>query len=58
MTLTIFSTDGTTLPVPVTVTVPRDGTLKDLVQALSVACSLRDDETLIIAEVFLLPTFL
>ncbi|KAL3536010.1 hypothetical protein ACH5RR_004471 [Cinchona calisaya] len=51
MTLTILSTDGTTLPVPVTVTVPRDGTLEDLVQALSVACSLRDDETLLIAEV-------
>ncbi|KAL3532190.1 hypothetical protein ACH5RR_005711 [Cinchona calisaya] len=52
MTLTIFSTDGTTLPLPVTVTVPRDGTLKDLVQALNMACSLRDDETLIIAEVY------
>lgn len=52
MTLTIFSTDGITLPLPVTVVVPRDGTLKDLVQALSVACCLRDNETLLIAEVF------
>ncbi|XP_027067090.2 ubiquitin carboxyl-terminal hydrolase 8 isoform X2 [Coffea arabica] len=52
MTLTIFSTDGITLPLPVTVAVPRDGTLSDLVEALSVACCLRDDETLLIAEVF------
>ena len=51
MTLTIFSTDGITLPLPVTVAVPRDGTLSDLVEALSVACCLRDDETLLIAEV-------
>lgn len=58
MTLTICSTDGTTLPLPVTVTVPRDGTLKDLMETLSKACSLRDDETLLIAEVILLANFM
>ncbi|KAK6147356.1 hypothetical protein DH2020_018268 [Rehmannia glutinosa] len=50
MTLTVLSTDGTNLPHPVTVTVPDNGTFKDLVDALGIACSLRDDETLLIAE--------
>ncbi|KAK6139769.1 hypothetical protein DH2020_026445 [Rehmannia glutinosa] len=50
MTLTVLSTDGTNLPHPVTVTVPDNGTFKDLVEALGIACSLRDDETLLIAE--------
>lgn len=54
MTVTIFSTDGTNLPHPVTITVPNSGTSKDLVEALSLACSLRNDETLLIAEVYLL----
>ncbi|XP_057784693.1 ubiquitin carboxyl-terminal hydrolase 8-like [Salvia miltiorrhiza] len=52
MTLTVLSTDGTNLPHPVTVTVPHNGTRKDLVDALGIACSLRDDETLFIAEIF------
>lgn len=53
MTLTIVSTDGTALPYRVTVTVPKIGKLKDLVQALSLACSLGDDERLLVAEVCL-----
>ncbi|KAL2250875.1 UNVERIFIED_CONTAM: Ubiquitin carboxyl-terminal hydrolase 8, partial [Sesamum indicum] len=52
MTLTVLSTDGTTLPHPVTVTVPENGTSKDLVEALGTACSLRGDETLLIAEIY------
>ncbi|KAL8526927.1 hypothetical protein ACS0TY_015974 [Phlomoides rotata] len=52
MTVTIFSTDGTDLPHPVTITVPNSGTSKDLVEALGLACSLRNDETLLIAEIF------
>lgn len=52
MTLTIMSTDGITLPSTITVTVPECGTLKDLIGALSASCSLRDDETLLVAEVF------
>lgn len=51
MTLTILSTNETTLPHPVTITVPNNGTFKDLVEALSTACSLRDDERLLVAEV-------
>ncbi|KAL6988146.1 ubiquitinyl hydrolase 1 [Sarracenia purpurea var. burkii] len=52
MTVTVLSTDGTTLPSPVTVTVPKYGRCRDLVQALNTACSLRDDELLLIAEIF------
>lgn len=51
MTLTVVSSDGTTLPSPTTLTVPGHGNVKDFVQALSMACSLRDDETLLVAEV-------
>ncbi|KAL0338741.1 UNVERIFIED_CONTAM: Ubiquitin carboxyl-terminal hydrolase 8 [Sesamum angustifolium] len=50
MTLTVLNTDGTTLPHPVTVTVPENGTFKDLVEALGTACSLRSDAKLLIAE--------
>lgn len=39
------------MPIPVTVTVPKFGKCEDLVQAVSVSCSLRDDETLLLAEV-------
>nr|XP_043625823.1 ubiquitin carboxyl-terminal hydrolase 8-like [Erigeron canadensis] len=52
MTLTILSTDGSTLPIPVSVTVPKNGKFKDLIQALSTACSLGDHETLLVAEVY------
>ncbi|XP_059668642.1 ubiquitin carboxyl-terminal hydrolase 8-like [Cornus florida] len=52
MTLMVVSTDGTALPFPVTITVPIYGRCKDLVQALSTACSLRDDETFLVAEIF------
>ncbi|KAI3822679.1 hypothetical protein L1987_10274 [Smallanthus sonchifolius] len=52
MTLTVLTTDGSTLPIPVTVTVPKFGKFKDLIQALSTACSLRDDETLLVAEIY------
>lgn len=51
MTLTVLSTDGSTLPVPVTVTVPKFGRCEDLVQAVSTSCSLREDEMLLVAEV-------
>lgn len=52
ITLTVLSTDGTALPFPVTVTVPKYGNCKDLVQALSTVCSLKDDETFLVAEIF------
>ncbi|KAM1208936.1 hypothetical protein ACFX2J_014533 [Malus domestica] len=49
MTLTVLSTDGTAMPS--TMTVPQGGRLMDLTDALSTACCLRDDETLLVAEV-------
>ncbi|KAK1404646.1 Ubiquitin carboxyl-terminal hydrolase [Heracleum sosnowskyi] len=52
MTLTVLSTDGSSMPIPVTVTVPKFGKCEDLVRAVSVSCSLRDDETLLLAEVY------
>ncbi|KAK9986505.1 hypothetical protein SO802_031456 [Lithocarpus litseifolius] len=53
MTLTVMSADGTTLPSTYTITVPDCGNLTDLIVALSAACSLRDDETLLVAEVYM-----
>ncbi|XP_071710361.1 ubiquitin carboxyl-terminal hydrolase 8-like [Rutidosis leptorrhynchoides] len=52
MTLTVLSTDGSTLPIPVTVTVPKIGKFKDLIEALSTACSLGSNETLLVAEIY------
>ncbi|XP_050226704.1 ubiquitin carboxyl-terminal hydrolase 8-like [Mercurialis annua] len=52
MTLTLLSTDGATLPSPITVTVLKCGLLKDLLDALSSACSLGNDETLLVAEIY------
>lgn len=51
MTLTVLSTGGIILPSTYTITVPNCGRLTDLIEALSAACSLRDDETLLVAEV-------
>lgn len=51
MTLTIVKADGTDKPLPFTVTVPKNGKLEDLTQALKTACSLKADETLLVAEV-------
>ncbi|KAK9279644.1 hypothetical protein L1049_013323 [Liquidambar formosana] len=52
MTLTVMSTDGSTLPLPFTITVPKYGKCEDLIQALSIACSLGVDETLLVAEIY------
>nr|GMD88018.1 ubiquitin carboxyl-terminal hydrolase 8-like [Ipomoea batatas] len=52
MTLTVFSSDGTTMPFPVTVTVPKYGRSKDLVETLISKCSLSDEETLLVAEIY------
>jgi len=53
MTITVFSTDGTTGPSPYTVSVPKSGDTRTLINALSNACSLQDDERLLVAEVFI-----
>ncbi|GJN35548.1 hypothetical protein PR202_gb24336 [Eleusine coracana subsp. coracana] len=52
MTITVFSSDGTAGPSPYTVSVPKSGDTRTLVNALSSACSLRDDECLLVAEVY------
>ncbi|XP_075484454.1 LOW QUALITY PROTEIN: ubiquitin carboxyl-terminal hydrolase 8-like [Primulina tabacum] len=52
MTLTIVKTDGSAQPSSFTVSVPKNGKLEDLIQALSAACSLRVDETLLVAEIY------
>ncbi|XP_015870895.3 ubiquitin carboxyl-terminal hydrolase 8 [Ziziphus jujuba] len=52
MSLTVISTDGITLPSTFTVTVPKCGRLKDLIEGFSTACSLGDDETILVAEIY------
>ncbi|KAL6623381.1 hypothetical protein ACP70R_033260 [Stipagrostis hirtigluma subsp. patula] len=52
MTITVFSTDGTAGPSPYTVSVPKSGDTKILIDALTDACSLRNDERLLVAEVY------
>lgn len=52
MTLTIMSTDGSCMPTVVTVSVPKYGKGEDLIKALTTACSLRIDETLLVAEIY------
>lgn len=51
MTVTVFSGDGSHLPMPYTVTVPKDGSCRDLSNALGTACCLNNDESLLLAEV-------
>ncbi|KAK7244770.1 hypothetical protein RIF29_39596 [Crotalaria pallida] len=52
ITLTVLRTDGIAIPSLVTITVPVRGTVKDLYGALSASCSLEDDETLLVAEIY------
>lgn len=54
MTLTVMSTDGNSQPSLFTIMVPKHGELSDLIHALSLTCCLRDDETLLVAEVYFL----
>lgn len=51
LTVTIFSSDGGLLPNVCTVTVPKQGRCRDLIQALSAACSLKPSEKLLLAEI-------
>lgn len=51
MTVTVFYSDGSVLPVPYTVTVLQHGCCKDLSMALGTACCLSSDESLLLAEV-------
>ncbi|KAJ4873543.1 ubiquitin-specific protease 8 [Raphanus sativus] len=52
MDLTVMSADGGSLPVSVTVNVPKLGKFEDLQKALVAACSLPEDETLLVTEVY------
>ncbi|KAL1213003.1 putative ubiquitin carboxyl-terminal hydrolase 11 [Cardamine amara subsp. amara] len=52
MTVTVFYGDGSHLPMPYTVTVPKDGTCRDLSNALGTACCLNNDESLLLAEIY------
>ncbi|XP_008811872.2 ubiquitin carboxyl-terminal hydrolase 9-like [Phoenix dactylifera] len=52
MTVTVFSGDGSALPMPFTVTVPKHGCCKDLIRALSTSCCLKSSEALLLAEVY------
>ncbi|XP_008799885.2 ubiquitin carboxyl-terminal hydrolase 8-like isoform X2 [Phoenix dactylifera] len=52
MTVSVLCTDGSLVPSPYTINVPKSGKCKDLIQALSIACSLEDDESLLVAEVY------
>ncbi|AEE31532.1 ubiquitin-specific protease 11 [Arabidopsis thaliana] len=52
MTVTVFYGDGSHLPMPYTVTVPKDGSCRDLSNALGTACCLDNDESLLLAEVY------
>ncbi|KAJ4975516.1 hypothetical protein NE237_000622 [Protea cynaroides] len=51
MTVTVFTCDGSALPVPCTVNVPKQGRCRDLIQAISGACSLKSSEKLLLAEI-------
>ena len=55
MTLTVVSSgiDRITQLSPCTISVPKNGRLQDLTRALSIACSLGVEETLLVAEVYL-----
>ena len=57
MTITVFYGDGSGLPMPYTVTVPKLGCCRDLIQAVGTACCLRNDEGLLLAEVDMLDSF-
>ncbi|XP_011041384.1 PREDICTED: ubiquitin carboxyl-terminal hydrolase 5 isoform X3 [Populus euphratica] len=51
MTVTVFTCDGSALPFACTVTVPKQGRCRDLINALGCACSLKNSEELKLAEV-------
>ncbi|XP_010520472.1 PREDICTED: ubiquitin carboxyl-terminal hydrolase 8-like [Tarenaya hassleriana] len=52
MTLTVISRNGSNLPVPLTISVPKFGKFEDLQKALVSSCSLTVDETLLVAEIY------
>ncbi|XP_027181534.1 ubiquitin carboxyl-terminal hydrolase 5 [Coffea eugenioides] len=51
MTVTVFTCDGSAPPAAYTVAVPKQGRCRDLIQALAIACSLKHNEKLLLAEI-------
>ncbi|XP_022875157.1 ubiquitin carboxyl-terminal hydrolase 5-like isoform X1 [Olea europaea var. sylvestris] len=51
MMVTVFTCDGSALPAACTVSVSKQGRCRDLIQALSNACSLQLNEKLLLAEI-------
>ncbi|XP_068302642.1 ubiquitin carboxyl-terminal hydrolase 5 isoform X2 [Pyrus communis] len=51
MTVTVFSCDGSALPSTCTVTVPKQGRCRDLIQVLSNASSVKHGEKLLLVEI-------
>lgn len=51
MTVTVMTTDGSSQQSSVTITVPKNGKLEDLNQALGSSCSIGVEETLLVVEV-------
>ncbi|GMI70099.1 ubiquitin-specific protease 5, PIGMENT DEFECTIVE EMBRYO 323 [Hibiscus trionum] len=51
MTITIFTCDGSAPPSTCTVTVPKQGRYRDLIQAVSSACSLKQTEEIKLVEI-------
>ncbi|XP_018492840.2 putative ubiquitin carboxyl-terminal hydrolase 11 [Raphanus sativus] len=52
MTVSVFYGEGNRFRTPYTVTVPKDGSLGDLSNALAAACRLKEDESLLFADVY------
>ncbi|CAH8337343.1 unnamed protein product [Eruca vesicaria subsp. sativa] len=52
MTVSVFYGEDNRFSTPYTVTVPKDGSLGDLSNALGAACGLKDDESLLLADVY------
>lgn len=51
MTVTVLYGDGRGLPMPYTVNLFKDRSVRDLIEALGTACCLKSDESLLLAEV-------
>ncbi|KAK9089666.1 hypothetical protein Scep_028748 [Stephania cephalantha] len=51
MIVTVFASDGSALPTPCTVSVPKQGRCRDLIHAAGSACSLKLGEKLLLAEI-------
>ncbi|KAK9092099.1 hypothetical protein Syun_027010 [Stephania yunnanensis] len=51
MIVTVFASDGSALPTPCTVSVPKQGRCRDLIHAVGSACSLKLGEKLLLAEI-------